>query len=89
MSKLSRFYPASELDTTITAKLLYLVLLDAVDEDGSAVISQRKISEAVGINKSTVGHNLRKLERIGAIRIFSTYNQYGGQNPNKYEIRER
>ena len=89
MNSLYKYRPASGLETTITAKLMYLVLLDAVDEDNSVVISQRKISEAVGINKSTVSHNLRRLERCGAINIYPTYTQYGGQNPNKYVVRER
>jgi len=88
MSNLSKFRPVGELETTVSGKLLYLVLLDVIDEDGKVVIPQKRISEALGIGKGTVSRNMRRLERIGAVRIIPTFNEYGGQMPNKFIVEE-
>ena len=88
MNKYTKFKLVGELETTISGKLLYLVLLDVIDEDNKIVIPQKRISEALGINKNTVSRNMRRLERIGAVRIIPTFNEYGGQMPNKYIVEE-
>jgi len=89
MNKYTKFKLVGELDTTISAKLLYLVLLDVVDEDNKIMIPQKRISEALGISKGTVSRNLRRLDRRGYISVIPQFNEYGGQMPNKYVIRER
>jgi DNA-binding MarR family transcriptional regulator len=87
MNKYTKFKIIGDLETTISGKLLYLLLLDVIDEDNKIVIPQRKISEALGINRSTVSNNLRKLSRRGYIDIIPTFNECGGQMPNKYIVR--
>ena len=89
MNKYTKFKLVGELDATISAKLLYLVLLDVVDEDNKVMIPQKRISEALGISKGTVSRNLRRLDRRGYIDVIPQFNEYGGQMPNKYVVRER
>lgn len=88
MNKYTKFKLIGELDTTISGKLLYLVLIDVIDEENQITIPQRKISNALGISKSTVSKNLRKLGSKGYIDVIPTYNECGGRMPNKYVVRE-
>jgi len=88
MNKYTKYQMAGELDTGISAKLLYLLLLDTADAEGELIIPQKRVSEALGISRNTVSRNFRRLARTGAVQIIPTYNQYGGQMPNKYVIRE-
>jgi len=87
MNKLNKFKICGEADTTITGKLLYLVLTDLANRNGEITIAQRKISEALRISKSTVSRNLRRLRDGGYINIQSRYNTDGGRSVNKYVIR--
>ena len=87
MNKLSKFKNCGFIKTTITGKLLYLVLYELANRNGQVVISQRKISNALGISKSTVSRNLRRLERVGAIGITPTFHYDGGRAANKYTIK--
>ena len=88
MNKYTKFKLVGELEASISGKLLYLVLLDIIDEDNKIVIPQKRISEALGISKGTVSRNLRRLNRRGYIDIIPTFNECGGQMPNKYVVRE-
>jgi DNA-binding Lrp family transcriptional regulator len=88
MNKYTKYQMAGELDTTVSAKLLYLMLLDTVDAEGQIILPQRRVSEALGITRGTVSRSFRRLERTGAVQIVSTYNEYGGQMPNKYYVVE-
>ena len=88
MNKYTKFKLVGELETTISGKLLYLVLLDVIDEENKIVIPQKRISEALGISKNTVSKNLRRLGRRGYIDVIPQFNEYGGQMPNKYVVRE-
>ena len=45
MNKYTKFNLVGELETTMSGKLLYLVLLDLIDEDDKVIIPQKKISE--------------------------------------------
>jgi len=89
MSNLSKYRQAGELETTITAKLLYLVLEDTVDEDGKVILAQRRVSDTLGISRSTISKNFRKLYRRGYIDIVPQFNEYGGRLPNRYQMIER
>ncbi len=88
MNKYTKFQLVGDLDTNISCKLLYLILLDIIDEDNKIVIPQKRISKALGVSRSMVSRNLRRLERIGALDIVPTYNEWGGRMPNKYVVRE-
>jgi DNA-binding MarR family transcriptional regulator len=87
VKKLSKYKLCGELDTTVTGKLLYLILDDLANKNGEIVIPQRRISDALHIAKGTVSRNLRRLERIGAISITPTYHYDGGRAANKYIVK--
>ena len=87
MKKLSKFKICGEIDTTISGKLLYLVLDELADESGEIIIPQRKISNALRISKGTVSRNLRRLKDGGYIDIYSMYHSDGGRAANKYRIK--
>lgn len=86
MNNHTKYRLAGELDTTISGKLLYLLLLDTSDADGCLTIRQRHVGSALGICKGTVSRNLRRLERAGAISITPTFHSDGGRAANKYII---
>ena len=88
MNKYTKFRLVGDLKTTISGKLLYLVLLDIIDEENQIVIPQKRLSKALGISKSTVSRNFRKLHNRGYIDIVPTYNECGGQMPNQFIVRE-
>jgi DNA-binding MarR family transcriptional regulator len=87
MSKISKFKPCGDINTTITGKLLYLILDELANQNGEIIIPQRKISEALHISKSTVSRNLRRLESVGKIIIVARYHSDGGQAANKYVVK--
>jgi len=88
MNKYTKFKLVGELETSISGKLLYLILLDVINPDNEIVIPQKRISEALGISKGTVSRNLRRLSRRGYIDVIPQFNEYDGQMPNKYVVRE-
>jgi len=88
MNKFTKYRIAGELDTTVSGKLLYLFLLDTVDADGKIIIPQRWVSKALGLSRGTVSQNFRRLDRRGYIDVIPQFNEYGGQMPNKYVVRE-
>ena len=85
MNKLETYRPCNAV-APVTAKLLLLMLRDITDDSDTIIIPQRRIAEAIGMSKSAVGRNLRRLERAGAITIEPLYNEYGGRSPNQYKI---
>jgi DNA-binding MarR family transcriptional regulator len=88
MNKYMKFKIIGELEATISGKLLFLLLLDIIDEENKITIPQRKISEALGISRKTVSKNLRKLGKQGYIGIIPTFNECGGRMPNEYTVME-
>lgn len=88
MKKLSRYKLCGELDTTITGKLLYLILDELANRNGEIVIPQRKISAALHISKGTVSRTLRRLQDGGYIDIQAQYrSDDGGRAANKYIVK--
>ena len=86
MNKLENYRSCGQIPANPTAKLIYLALSDAANHGNYVIIPQRRIAEALGISRTAVSANLRRLERAGAITIESLYNQYGGRLPNKYRL---
>ena len=86
MNKLENYRPCTAAKPA-TAKLLLLILREITDDYDAITILQRRIAEAIGMSKSAVGRNLRRLERAGLIGIQATYNQCNGRMPNKYTLR--
>ena len=70
MNKLTKFKICGEVNTTITGKLLYLILYEIADPNGEIIIAQKRISDALRISKSTVSRNLRRLYDGGYIKVY-------------------
>ena len=87
MNNLSKYKICGDVNTTITGKLLYLILSELANHNGEIVIPQKKISDALQISKGTVSRNLRRLRYSGYIDIHSRYHDDGGRAANKYKIR--
>ena len=86
MNKLENYRSCAEV-RPVTAKLLLLMLRDITDDHDQITIPQRRIAEAIGMSRSAVGRNLRRLEQTGAIVIEPLYSEYGGRLPNLYRLR--
>ena len=87
MNNMAKYQHLRTLDTTITGRLLYLILMDITDTNGAVVIPQRRISEALGISKCTVSRNLRRLCNDHYISVIPQYHSDGGRAANKYVIK--
>ena len=88
MKKLAKYKIVGDIDTTITGKLLYLVLDELANKSGEIVIPQRKISDALHISKGTVSRNLHRLRDGGYIDIQARYrSDDGGRVANKYIVK--
>ena len=88
MNKFTKYRLAGELEATVSSKLLYLFLLDTVDGAGKICIPQREIYRSLGLSRTAVSRNLRRLEETGTIKIEATWNELGGQMANKYYVLE-
>jgi biotin operon repressor len=86
MNNFTKYRMAGGLDATPSAKLLYLVLLDLIDDKNRVIVPQRRISEALGLSRKTVSKTLRRLRDGGYITIEEQYNEYGGRMPNRYSV---
>ncbi|MEM5770421.1 MAG: MarR family transcriptional regulator [Clostridiales bacterium] len=87
MRKLSKYKVCGEVDSTVTGKLLYLILEELADKNGEIIIPQKKISAALHISKGAVSRNLRRLREGGYIDVVAQYHSDGGRAANKYRIR--
>ena len=87
MNNMTKFQHLRTLDTTISGRLLYLILMDITDTNGAVVIPQRRISDAIGLAKGTVSRNLRKLREDGYIDVIPQYHDDGGRAANKYILK--
>ena len=81
----TKYRMIGQLDSTISGKLLYLLLLDTVDTQNKIQLSQRRIAGALGISQGTVSRNFHRLKRGGGgtIRGISKVQipcSAGGQN---------
>ena len=82
----TKYRLAGQVDTTISGKLLYLMLLDTTDHGSKVQLSQRRISEVLGISKTTVRRNFHRLQRSGYIDIVPQYHDDGGRAANQFVI---
>jgi len=88
MKKLSKYKLCGGIKTTVTGKLLYLVLNEITNANGEIVIPQRKICDALHISRSAVSRNLHRLRDNGYIDIQAQYrSDDGGRSANKYIIK--
>ena len=85
--RVSEFKAVGKMNTTISGKMLYMLLNELADKNGVVNISHRRLSRILGINKSTVSKNLRRLEKSGDIYIRSRYTRDGGRLANEYIVR--
>ena len=88
MKKLSKFKQCGDIDSTITGKLLYLVLNELANMNGEIVIPQRKICDALHISRSAVSRNLCRLRDGGYIDIHPQFrSDDGGRSANKFVVK--
>ena len=85
--KMIKYHFCGNIGTTVSGKLMYLILTDISNRNGEITIPQRRISEALGISKGTVNRNLRKLQNSGYIDVLPQYHSDGGRSANKYIVR--
>jgi len=86
MNSFAKYRLLGGFNSTISGKLLLLLLLESVDEKGKVCLSQRKVSEALGISQTTVQRNFRRLQRSGYIDIIPQYHDDGGRAANQFVI---
>ncbi len=87
MNKMAKYHHLRRLKTSVSGRLLYLILMDITDTSGSVVIPQKRISNATGLAKSTVSRALRRLRDDGYIYVVSQHHSDGGRAANKYILR--
>lgn len=87
MNKITKYRLAGKLQTPISGKLLYLMLLDSMDAEGKVIASGRRMSETLGISKTTVRRNLQRLKHRGHIEVVPRWNEDGGRAANKIVVR--
>jgi len=82
----TKYRMIGQLDSTISGKLLYLLLLDTVDTQNKIQLSQRRIAGALGISQGTVSRNFHRLKRGGYIDIVPQYHDDGGRAANQLVV---
>ncbi|HCC34799.1 MAG TPA: hypothetical protein DEQ02_03875 [Ruminococcaceae bacterium] len=87
MNNMTKYQHLRTLDTSVSGRLLYLILMDITDTNGAVIIPQRRISDATGLSKGTVSRNLRRLRDEGYISVVPQYHSDGGRAANKYVIK--
>lgn len=85
--KVSEYKVVGQMKTTISGKMLYMLLNELADDDGVVNISHRKLGKILGMHRSTVSRSLKRLERSGEIYIRSRYTGDGGRLSNEYIVR--
>jgi DNA-binding MarR family transcriptional regulator len=85
--RINEFKVAGEIKTTVSAKMIYMLLSEITDREGVVQISQKRLSKILGLHKTTVGKNLWRLEKSGYIYIRSRYTEDGGRLANEYIVR--
>ena len=85
--KMTKYRFCGNIETTVSGKLMYLILTDLSNRNGEITIPQRRISEALGISKGTVSRNLRRLRDGGYIDVHPTFHSDGGRAANKYIVK--
>lgn len=85
--KISDYKVAGQMNTIISAKMIYMLLNELKNEEGVVNISHRKLGKILGMHRSTVSRSLKRLERSGEIYIRSRYTSDGGRLANDYIVR--
>ena len=74
------------VDGTASGKLIYGLLLENARIDGVR-ISVRQMGRTLGISKSAVRANIKRLADSGYISVFPQHHSDGGRAANFYQIR--
>ena len=82
----TKYRLAGQIDTTISGKLLYIMLLDTVGHRNAVQLSQRRIAETLGISKGTVSRNFHRLKQSGYIEILPQYHDDGSRAANQFVV---
>lgn len=87
MNNMTKYQHLRTLKTSVSCKLLYLILMEIADASGAVVIPQKRICHATGLAKSTVRRNLHRLCDEGYIRVVARHHSDGGRAANQYILR--
>lgn len=85
--RINEFKVAGEIKTTVSAKMIYMLLSKLADREGVVQISQKRLSKILGLHKTTICKNLWRLEKSGYIYIRNRYTEDGGRLANEYIVR--
>ena len=72
--------------STASGKLIYGLLLENAGTDGVS-ISVRQMGRTLGISKTAVRANIKRLVESGCVSAFPRYHSDGGRAANLYQIR--
>ena len=84
---INEFKIAGKIKSTVSAKMIYMLLSEIADGEGVVKISQKKLRKILGLHKTTVRKNLWRLEKRDYIYIRSRYTEDGGRLANEYIVR--
>ena len=69
------------------ARLLYYVLRDLADDDGTVAVPSAELLRATGwSNRASLRKRAHELEAAGVVSIERTTRRDGGQGPNIYRL---
>lgn len=71
---------------TVSSRYLLALLIDLCDEKGGFIMSARLLNRLTGLSKSTVYKNMRRLERMGYVKIVPRTTCDGGRASNQYVL---
>ena len=71
---------------TVGSRYLLALLIDLCDEKGGFIMSARCLHNLTGLSAGTVRKNMRRLERMGYIKIISRTTCDSGCASNQYVL---
>lgn len=88
MNDLTRYKTFASLRIPAAAKLIYCYLLDlAGSRHINVAVSVRTLAHDVGLSRSAVRRNLRRLRQLGMINVTPRYTEDRGRLSNEYVLK--
>lgn len=85
MRNLTKYRLCAGLPAPPAAKIIYCYLVEC-SENGSVILSVKRLAKTVGLSRSATARNLHRLERLNLISIRPRYSEDGGRLANRYEL---
>ena len=87
ITKLKKYAPCRTVKSPMSCKLLYMMLTDISNSDGQVALSQREISGALRISKSTVSRGMNRLRKSKHLYKIPQYDNRGRRVSTLYQLR--